>query len=169
MDPFEPDPESRPSGGFPLVNGSLSQSVVRLLTEVQDALAVVALPWECDLGSRPDLRSIRAGVRGHLTVAVHPDSLADVLMVIGELVVNAYQHTSAPGRLRVSRESCSVRVEVTDGDPVEPLLLPPSSARPGGHGLMIVDELSDDWGVRPAPGGEPGKTVWAVLAGHLDC
>jgi hypothetical protein len=57
-------------------------------------------------------------------------------------------------------------VEVTDGDPTEPLLPPPSLARPGGHGLMIVDELAVEWGVRALP---DGKTVWAVLAGHDHC
>lgn len=31
----------------------------------------------------------------------------------------------------------------------------------GGRGLVIVDSLSDNWGVRPR---ESGKTVWAHLA-----
>jgi hypothetical protein len=166
MDFFEPDREPRPSGGLPLVNGSLSQSAALLVIEVQNALALVALPWERDLGGRPELRAVRAGVRRHLADAVHPDALADVLMVLGELVANAYQHTSTPRRLRMSREGCSVRVEVTDGDPAAPLLRPPSPAHPGGHGLRIVDELCLEWGVRSLP---DGKTVWAVLAGHVDC
>jgi hypothetical protein len=169
MNSFEQDRDPRPSGDLPLVNGSVSQSAALLVTEVQNVLALVALPWERDLGARPELRSVRAGVRGHLAVAVHPDSLADVLMVLGELVANAYQHTTTPRRLRVFREGCSVHVEVTDGDPAEPRLLPSSPTRPSGHGLLIVDELCLEWGVRPALDGGPGKTVWAVLAGHLAC
>ncbi|WP_433545720.1 ATP-binding protein [Streptomyces sp. CA-294286] len=32
---------------------------------------------------------------------------------------------------------------------------------PGGRGLVLVDALSANWGVRPR---DPGKTVWAHLS-----
>ncbi|WP_146174693.1 ATP-binding protein [Umezawaea tangerina] len=163
MNPFEP----MPSGGPPLLSGPLHEAVALLVTEAQDALALVVLPWECDLGPRPDLRSARAGVRRHLGAALHPDSLADVLLVMGELVANAYQHTASPRRLRVGREGCGVRVEVTDGDrDAVPVVRPHSSDLRRGRGLLLVRELSLSWGVRPAVDGGPGKTVWSVLQAH---
>jgi len=148
------------------VTGSLTRAVARLVAEAQDVLALVVLPWECDLVSSPDLRAVREGVRRHLSDAVHPDSLADVLLVVGELVSNAYQHTTSPRRLRVVRDACVVRVEVTDGSPAAPAPHPPSTTRQGGRGLLLVHGLCRDWGVRPAADGEPGKTVWADLAAH---
>ena len=169
MDHPEPERAPKPSGGPPLVTGSLNHAVTRLVTEAQDVLALVVLPWERDLGTWPDLRSVRAGVRRHLAVAVHPDVLGDVLLVTGELVENAYLHTTGPRRLRVSREGCAVRVEVTDGDPAEPVLHLPAPRSHHRHGILLVHEVCRSWGFRPAADGEPGKTVWGVLSGHPAC
>ncbi|WUN32645.1 ATP-binding protein [Kitasatospora sp. NBC_00315] len=52
-------------------------------------------------------------------------------------------------------------LEVTDGGaPTRPLPSSPSLTSRGGRGLSIVGRLSDDWGVRDAPG---EVTVWACL------
>jgi alkanesulfonate monooxygenase SsuD/methylene tetrahydromethanopterin reductase-like flavin-dependent oxidoreductase (luciferase family) len=147
----------------PLVTGSLRQAVARLVAEAQDVLALVVLPWENDLSARPDLRSVRAGVRRHLADAVHPDVLADVLLVVGELVENAYRHTASPRRLRVSREGCAVRVEVSDGDPTEPALHFAAAGEHRRHGLLLVHQVCREWGFRPTG---DGKTMWGVLGGH---
>ncbi|MFD5355953.1 ATP-binding protein [Streptomyces sp. NPDC058657] len=37
---------------------------------------------------------------------------------------------------------------------------PENALDPGGRGLILVDALSANWGVRPRG---PGKTVWAHL------
>ena len=45
----------------------------------------------------------------------------------------------------------------SQGRPVRP---PEDHARPSGRGLLLVEELSQEWGVRY---GENGKTVWFVV------
>ncbi|HEX6344679.1 ATP-binding protein [Umezawaea sp.] len=169
MEHSEPGRAPKPSGGPPLVSGPLPQAVSRLISEVQDVLALVLLPWERDLSTHPSPWSVRTGVRRHLAAAVHPDVLTDVLLVVEELVENAYQHTGSARRLRVDREGCAVRVEVTDGDPAEPVLHLAHPVGPHHHGVLLVHELCHEWGVRPATDGGPGKTVWGVLREHPEC
>ncbi len=147
----------------PLLTGSFSDAVTTLHTEVDRALTLAALPWECALRHRFDLDAVRAGVRAHLAGAVAPDALQDVLLVVRELVDNAYKHTDSPGRLQITRRGCTVRVEVSDGTPDHPALRPASSAGIGGQGISLVRLVSRAWGVLP---GEGGKTVWAELAAH---
>ncbi|GAA0901411.1 hypothetical protein GCM10009549_02280 [Streptomyces thermoalcalitolerans] len=52
-----------------------------------------------------------------------------------------------------------VRIEVTDTHPALPARLAPGSDEDGGRGLVLVDALAVDWGVRDRLGS--GKTVWA--------
>ncbi|MFJ5228735.1 ATP-binding protein [Kitasatospora sp. NPDC088391] len=83
----------------------------------------------------------------------------DVLLMTSELVTNACQHATGPYRLELSRRGPLVRVEVRDGDDRPPVLRSPQvRARPGGHGLRVVDRLSAAWGCEPVAGG--GKRVW---------
>jgi len=63
--------------------------------------------------------------------------LADVLLVISELVQNVSQHTLGDGELVVSAGD-GVLVEVGDGDPRPPRLLRPDTHRLGGRGLLVV-------------------------------
>lgn len=77
-------------------------------------------------------------------------TLADVRLVVSELVTNAVRH--APG------ESISVSVDLDDDGVVRGeikdhggggvRLRATSPGEPGGYGLGIVDALTDDWGVR---------------------
>ncbi|WNV87511.1 ATP-binding protein [Umezawaea sp. Da 62-37] len=148
----------------PLLTGSVTDAAVTLAAEAERVLASAAVPWECGLEQRIDLRAIRAGLRGHLAAVAAPWVVDDVLLVAGELVANAYLHTRSPRRIRVSRTRCLVVVEVGDGDPGCPVLRPPSLTRTGGRGMRIVSGLSRAWGVRHDT--EGGKTVWAELDEH---
>ena len=97
--------------------------------------------------------------------AAWPADLLDlVVLLASELVTNAVLHGRGPVELRLSDDGLRVRVEISDGDPAP---LPttgrrPSSDRPSGRGLLIVDDLADRWGCRrrrlPL-----GKTVWFEL------
>ncbi|GAA3117013.1 ATP-binding protein [Streptomyces echinatus] len=87
-----------------------------------------------------------------------------VVLVVAELVANAVLHGRVPGRdlaLSLSHDEsrCIVRVEVTDTHPALPTRKAPGSIEDGGRGLVLVDALAADWGVRDRLG--PGKTVWA--------
>ncbi len=148
----------------PLVTGSVTTAAAALIAQVEQALTLAVLPWECGLEHRRSLHSIRNGVGDHL-VGVSPGVLADVLVVVEELVTNAERHARSPRRLRVTRGGCVVRVEVSDGDPALPVLHPPSATRIGGYGILLVHRMSREWGVLLDD--EGGKTVWAELTEHL--
>nr|WP_052478824.1 ATP-binding protein [Kibdelosporangium sp. MJ126-NF4]CEL20828.1 probable regulatory protein [Kibdelosporangium sp. MJ126-NF4]CTQ98367.1 probable regulatory protein [Kibdelosporangium sp. MJ126-NF4] len=95
-----------------------------------------------------------------LADVVSEDTLADIMLVVVELVTNAEVHTRSPRSLVISHWRDTVRIEVTDGDPALPVLHPPSTTRLGGRGIYIVDALSADWGVRRSA---RGKSVWSLF------
>ncbi|WNV83016.1 ATP-binding protein [Umezawaea sp. Da 62-37] len=154
----------RHSDGPLSFTGSFTDAVVVMVAEVEQVLVLAAVPWECGLERRIDLRAMRAGLRGHLASVVAPWVVDDVLLVAVELVTNAYLHTRSPLRLRVSRTRCVVVVEVSDGDRRCPVLRPPSLTRLNGRGMQLVGGMSRAWGVRRDTQG--GKTVWAELDEH---
>ena len=55
----------------------------------------------------------------------------------------------------------SVRIEVRDLGPGDPVVRPADPARLGGNGLRIVEAWSTEWGVTRSPRG--GKSVWICL------
>ncbi|MFJ3337521.1 ATP-binding protein [Streptomyces sp. NPDC086766] len=89
-------------------------------------------------------------------------------LIVSELAANAALHGRVPGRsfrltLSVFR-SAVLRIELADtrGDrlPVSPRATVGTPAE-SGYGLLLVEELSDRWGVQCGP--VPCKTVWAEL------
>lgn len=82
----------------------------------------------------------------------------DVLLLVSEVVANARLHGGGPNSLVLRCTDERLRVEVTDNSPVAPRPRPwPDPARPGGHGLLIVQRLARRWGSQPVAG---GKCVW---------
>lgn len=83
-----------------------------------------------------------------------------------ELVANVVRHV--PDRrctVLVLRQTEGVRVEVTDRSPQLPAVpLDLSPEAEGGRGLLLVDAVTDKWGVEPR--GATGKTVWFECAGR---
>ncbi|MER6212748.1 ATP-binding protein [Streptomyces sp. NPDC001272] len=93
----------------------------------------------------------------------------DVLLLVSELVTNACLHAGGPRELvlRYGPED-RLRVEVTDGSPDLPRPRPAHDpARPGGHGLVLLDHLARAWGCALLADGRPGKTVWLELPASL--
>ncbi|MFF3895312.1 ATP-binding protein [Streptomyces sp. NPDC001812] len=90
-----------------------------------------------------------------------------VVLVVGELAANAVLHGRVPGRdfaLRLVHDNGKdlIRIEVSDTHSALPARRAPGADEDGGRGLILVDALAVDWGVRDRPG--PGKTVWAECA-----
>jgi anti-sigma regulatory factor (Ser/Thr protein kinase) len=113
-----------------------------------------------DLATRPAPRRVRATVADCLGFGRPKDEpLGALLLVVDELVSNAYEHTDRPWRLRVTRERRGLLVEVSDADARIGRV-----AAGGGHGLRLVGQLSHGWGVRATA---PGKTVWALVPAQL--
>ncbi|MBA2807078.1 ATP-binding protein [Streptomyces sp. KM273126] len=94
------------------------------------------------------------------------DFVDDMVLMVSELMTNAVTHGRVPGtsgrqvRMAIEKTGDVIRVEVRDTR---------SDTRPhlcegngngqdiGGRGLVLVDALSDSWGVSPEL---MGKTVW---------
>jgi hypothetical protein len=85
----------------------------------------------------------------------------DALLVVCELLTNACQHTPGPLYLDLALDHGRLTVAVADPAAAPPQVRSWRPARSHGHGLHLVQRLTDAWGVRPIPG---GKIVWATLA-----
>ncbi|GAA3677190.1 hypothetical protein GCM10022267_75130 [Lentzea roselyniae] len=104
-----------------------------------------------------------AGIRrlARLALSRFPDDdLEDILLVVTELVSNAFDHGRSPRwmRLYLTLAPFAVRCEVDDTAPELPVL---GKSRLGGfrgRGMVLVDQLATSWG---AARGDGYKTVWA--------
>lgn len=95
--------------------------------------------------------------------AGHPGRIAagDALLLVSELVTNAFAHGGAPYELRLDRAAGRLWVQVSDTSPVPPRPHGPHHAdRASGHGLYLMERLSVAWGSVPRGG---GKAVWFAV------
>jgi anti-sigma regulatory factor (Ser/Thr protein kinase) len=110
-----------------------------------DPLIVLELPAEPH--SAKVARDAVGGLDGHFG-----PSHGDVLLVISELVTNSVRHAGLdaqqPLRLSVNVEGDLIRIAVRDPGPgFEPPPPPTDPAHVGGWGLVLVEQLSERWGV----------------------
>ncbi|WP_170068008.1 ATP-binding protein [Lentzea guizhouensis] len=108
-----------------------------------------------------DIAEVRRWARSALP-ELHEDDLMDVQLVVTELVSNVYDHGRFPARLELAGTGRpdGVTVMVEDASPTLPKLRPSSPDSVRGRGLVLVDQLSEKWGVTPRT---TGKAVWAVV------
>ena len=93
------------------------------------------------------------------------DFVDTVLLLTTELVNNALWHGRGELKLDVLVDAGLVTVGVTDQGGGEVRLASDFRWPETGHGLRLVDALSDRWGVDP-PADGPGKRVWFQLSWH---
>jgi anti-sigma regulatory factor (Ser/Thr protein kinase) len=107
------------------------------------------------------LAAVRRWVEGRLTTLSETDRL-DTVLVVEELLENAYRHAGGPDQLRIhhTHEPCEVTVAVADVGSGEPRMRVPDHR--GGRGLLVVDRVCAEWGVSSH---DDGKLVWA----RVDC
>ena len=86
----------------------------------------------------------------------------DVRLVTSELATNAIEHAKTPFDVSLERSGHSVRLTVRDGSPSPPELVIASSTALAGRGMLIVQQLSREWGVDTTSTG--AKSVWACFA-----
>jgi anti-sigma regulatory factor (Ser/Thr protein kinase) len=125
-------------------------------------------------GSVSSLSSVRQDVRGQLARWGRSDLADDAVLVVSELLENAFFHGMPPVRLTLTLLGSSghrgrLKIGVTDAGPAFDVDLvrarwrhPSSALSTGGRGLRLVDALCCAWGDRPC---HTGHTVWA----ELDC
>src|SRR5262245_53951890 len=89
------------------------------------------------------------------------DGVGEITEILAsELVANVVRHVGAPGTLRASSQGSTLRVEVDDVSSDVPVVRGPRADAASGYGMVLVDKLSQRWGVDCRPG---GKTVWFEL------
>lgn len=83
-------------------------------------------------------------------------------LLLSELLTNVVLHARTRATVRITLDGDCLRVVVSDGAPGLPTRRRPSSDSVTGRGLLIVDAMSDSWGVEPD---SSGKSVWFELTG----
>jgi anti-sigma regulatory factor (Ser/Thr protein kinase) len=83
---------------------------------------------------------------------VGEEQMADIRLLVSELVTNSVRHSDISAsdtvELEVSVVSGTIRVEVRDsGTGFAPRPRTPGQSKAGGWGLFLVERLADRWGV----------------------
>lgn len=105
-------------------------------------------------------RHLRHILRLYLMGTGLPALVDPAELALTELLANVVRHV--PGRrCRVCflLLPAAVRVEVSDSCPRLPVPGVGDVLAEGGRGLLLVEAVTDRWGVTPRPTGD-GKTVW---------
>lgn len=102
-------------------------------------------------------------VRRGLSRAGRADLAEAAELLVSEVVTNALVHAGTPIDVALSMDADGVRVEVADGSPHLPARRSYGPNAGTGRGLMMLENLVDDWGVVPE---RWGKTVWFQLDGE---
>lgn len=162
-------------GSLALVPGSPRVQRVLQLTRLDRRLRFVASEAALDSGEileerlpvAPDAPTqARRFLAARIGTRVEPVLLADIQLVLSELVTNSVRHAGLGDRdtieLRITIDPQTVRIDVTDtgrGLRLEPTR-DRSPDRASGWGLFLVDRIADRWGVD----GHHGTRVWAEFA-----
>ncbi|MFA3876232.1 ATP-binding protein [Streptomyces sp. MMCC 100] len=114
---------------------------------------------------RADLRAVPEARRALRELLRHwggPGQSEVAELLTSELVTNALVHTDEGAVLTATVGPRALRVEVRDfvGRGRQPRPRAPQEESTNGRGLVLVESLADDWGVRPC---EVGKSVWFEL------
>lgn|ERR1022692_532185 len=84
-------------------------------------------------------------------------------LLVSELVGNSVRHARGDRlalELRLETSGTRLRIEVLDSDPRPPRPRAPAQLDESGYGFVLVEALSDRWGVRQKA---TRKAVWAEL------
>lgn len=146
-----------------LSNDDVTVLVLRRDTQVtggaaRHPVASISLPARATSAS-----TARRFVTGQLEAWDAGSVLDAVLLGVSEVVTNAVVHAHSRAELGLSLSEGVLRVEVRDFGPT-PI---PSARRPAtaedthGRGLMLVQAVTDRWGMSDEP---EGKVVWFELA-----
>jgi len=97
----------------------------------------------------------------HLVLHRLPYLVDDVRLVASELATNAIVHARTVFTVALEGRRDSVLLSVRDGSPIAPLPSPgiPNPMSRSGRGLLLVNRMSQAWGVTDH--GQAAKSVWA--------
>jgi signal transduction histidine kinase len=114
--------------------------------------------WSAPLRRDPtELAHVRRSA-ARLFAGHPPELVADIQLVISELVTNALTHADhGPVQVTIVRADDHVAIHVTDEGEGKVAMRDPSLDGGGGLGLHIVEAISRAWGAEPGP----PTHVWA--------
>ena len=120
--------------------------------------------WRRDFHGGPAAaRSARRAVCHELRGEIADERLSDVELLVSELATNCVRHADASELLveaAVSEDRVQLRL-CDEGDGFEQPATPePHAHGAGGYGLVLLDRLSDRWGVHR----DGGFCVWFEVA-----
>jgi anti-sigma regulatory factor (Ser/Thr protein kinase) len=108
----------------------------------------------------------RSQVRAAIAVWNAPVDTDIAVLLTSELVTNAVRHTEGETvTLGIRRGRDRLRVDVHDMSPSPPVPTKASADDEAGRGLMLVSDLSTEWGSYRTP---MGKVVYFTLAFQPD-
>jgi anti-sigma regulatory factor (Ser/Thr protein kinase) len=93
---------------------------------------------------------------------VEESRIEPVLLVANELVANAIVHARSAPVVALVESGDNLLLRVSDDSDVAPVPQNPSVDQGSGRGLLLVEALSDRWGVEA---GAHGKCVWVAFDG----
>jgi anti-sigma regulatory factor (Ser/Thr protein kinase) len=127
--------------------------------------------WQQELTRVADLPRVRARIRtllttGHAVTPPRSDWVERFILVVDEIASNGLRHGAGPVHVRLSADSDSWLVAVTDHSPDAPPV-PAVDRAPGagGYGLYLIADLTDDYGWHCE---DHHKTVWARMSRTAD-
>jgi PAS domain S-box-containing protein len=100
-------------------------------------------------------------VREFLDSSGREDLVEPATLLVSEVVTNAILHAGTEIDVRVALDDSGLRVEVGDGSEHLPTRRRYARTAGTGRGLVLLEEMVDDWGVTRHV---DGKTVWFHLA-----
>jgi anti-sigma regulatory factor (Ser/Thr protein kinase) len=104
--------------------------------------------------------SARRFVAGFLEPLVQHEVVDVAALLTTELTTNSVLHARTPIDVEITISPAEVRVEVSDAHPSGPRRIAPEDHSTFGRGLVLVEALSDHWGVAHRA---TGKGVWFSL------
>jgi anti-anti-sigma factor len=93
---------------------------------------------------------------------VDEDTIEPILLVANELVANAIVHAHSAPVLSLEESGADLLLRVADESPDLPVTRQATLDSDGGRGLILVEALSDQWGIDT---NDSGKIVWVTFAG----
>lgn len=114
----------------------------------------------------PNPRSVVAArrvVREVLSAWGGPQDRQDAELLVTEVVANVVDHVAGEASfgLEVTMSDQWLRIAVSDGSSVRPVVQELSGERTRGRGMQMVAAIAERWGVEDHDG---GKRVWFALA-----
>jgi PAS domain S-box-containing protein len=99
-------------------------------------------------------------VRELLSDSGRNDLLETAVLLVSEVVTNALLHAGTDIDVSATVDGAGLRVEVRDGSPHLPIRRRYPATSGTGRGMMLLEQMVDDWGVAQH---RDGKTVWFVI------